>query len=307
MGGEMKAFGPVAVVMALVLLLGPAGCTDMPPPVNTSENTITGDIQGTLPSGTGMITVEGIGSFDFTLSDIRTVRPDVFQAGYFSIFDILVRLDEEGTLDLAYHYDDAAETHVIDTINGISGWWYMAYYDGGWPETNAFRMDLYPYKDKMYIRILRDDPRMISRIYDAFGAEIERKRQNGGEVIVPAVIIEAPSGDRVFEDVRVTAHNLRPDIFRPGTVTGMDVILSLGDAGAITYGLQWYDSIGSAEVVRTYYVDRIDGDVSAFRCGFVYEAGEQAYSGSRGNHIHIPADTRVLESPEYVEFFWICI
>jgi hypothetical protein len=27
----------------------------------------------------------------------------------------------------------------------------------------------------------------------------------------------------------------------------------------------------------------------------------------RDNHIHLPADTRVLNAPEYVEFFWICI
>jgi hypothetical protein len=54
-------------------------------------------------------------------------------------------------------------------------------------------------------------------------------------------------------------------------------------------------------------VDAIDEDVSIGTCGFVYEAGSKNYRLGAGNHIHLPSDTRVLNSPEYVEFFWICL
>ncbi len=29
--------------------------------------------------------------------------------------------------------------------------------------------------------------------------------------------------------------------------------------------------------------------------------------GFRGNHIHLPSDTRIINSPEYVLYYWICI
>ena len=85
------------------------------------------------------------------------------------------------------------------------------------------------------------------------------------------------------------------------------MILSLADQGKITYELQWYDYIGSASIVRSYWVDAIDEDIALGSCGFVYEAGSKNYRLGAGNHIHLPSDTRVLNSPEYVEFFWICL
>ena len=89
--------------------------------------------------------------------------------------------------------------------------------------------------------------------------------------------------------------------------TAIDVILSLGDEGAINFGLRWYESIGTAGIVKNYWVESIDGDRAFRRCGFVYEAGASIYQGFIGNHIHLPSDTRILNSPEYVALFWICI
>ncbi len=101
---------------------------------------------------------------------------------------------------------------------------------------------------------------------------------------------------------------MRDDYFLEDTITAIDVILSLSDAGLITHRLNWYESIGSAGIVKNYFVDEINGDESYGRCGFVYELGENMFAGFRGNHIHIPSDIRVLQTtPDYVEFFWICI
>jgi hypothetical protein len=182
-----------------------------------------------------------------------------------------------------------------------------AYYDGGWPENNVFRMDHYPYKDGMYIRLLRDDKAMLDRIYNAFRQEVERKAGSNGLVVIPNIKITGPTTSLTFTNVLVEPHNLRTDIFREGTVTAIDAILSLADQDKLSYGLQWYDSIGTADIVRSYWVDRIDHDQSHDRCGFVYEAGSLDFEGFRGNHIHIPSDFRPLNSPEYMEWFWICI
>lgn len=63
----------------------------------------------------------------------------------------------------------------------------------------------------------------------------------------------------MFEDVDVTAHNLRSDVLGEGVITAMDVILSLGDQDEITYELKWYESIGTARLVKNYWVEAIDG------------------------------------------------
>ncbi|UCH57022.1 MAG: hypothetical protein JSV18_06705, partial [Candidatus Bathyarchaeota archaeon] len=113
--------------------------------------------------------------------------------------------------------------------------------------------------------------------------------------------------NKEFKDVEVTAHDLRNDTFQDGVITAIDVILSLGDEGKLSYGLKWYDSIGTARIVKNYWVESIDEDEAHGRCGFVYESGNLDLKGFAGNHIHLPSDSRVLNSPEYVMYFWICI
>lgn len=275
-------------------------------PFEPSEGSnIYGEIHNTDLNLPGTILIDGIGEFDFDPEDVETVRKDIFKEGHFSVFAILVHLDNQGKIDMDYHFDETMDTHVIDSINGESNWWYTVYYSGGWPERNVHRMDHYPYKDKMYIQITRDD--QIRRIYTTFREEVERKQKNNGNVIIPYVIIKGVTTDLQFENVEVTAHNLRSDVFQEGVITAMDVVLSLGDQGKISYDLQWYDSIGTAEIVRNYWVNRINEDTSYGRCGFVYEVGSVDFQRFRGNHIHLPSDSRVLISPGYVEFFWICL
>ena len=273
---------------------------------NPEENNVLGNMEDTSLKFKGEIMIEDIGKYEFNPKDIRTVRKDIFKEGRFSVFDILVYLDEKGDINMKYHLDEDVNTHVIDSINNKEDWWYMTYYDGGWPENNVFRMDHYPYKDKMYIRIEQYNPKQLQEIYDVFEEEIIRKNKND-KLIIPKVIIKAPNTDLEFENVEVTPHNLRNDVFQDGVITAIDVILSLGDKDKLNYDLQWYESIGSAGIVKSYWVERINEDKAHRRCGFVYEAGSNKYQGFRGNHIHLPSDTRVLNSPEYEEYFWICL
>jgi hypothetical protein len=55
--------------------------------------------------------------------------------------------------------------------------------------------------------------------------------------------------------------------------------------------LQYYESIGTADVVKNYWVDAINEDVASGRCGYVYEAGSTQFRFSPGNHIRLHPDT----------------
>ena len=263
---------------------------------------------GSMPAGTGKLEIENIGEFAFNASDVETLRPDIFQPGHFSLFDILVYLAGRGDVALDYHFDEMMGTYVIDTIDGQSEWWYEAYYSGGWYERNVFRMDMYPYKNNTKVRLYRERGERLANIYCTFRDEVARLANNGGQVIISEVVIRSPGESRTFRDVRVTAHNVRSDLLQLDTVTALDVILSLGEQGELSrLRLTWYERIGGAEPVDSYWLEQIDGAGASGGCGFVYETGPRDFAGFAGSHIHIPADVRVIVSPEYALWFWICL
>jgi hypothetical protein len=252
------------------------------------------------------IKIQGIGTLKFNVDEVATVRTDLFNPGHFSIFDILVNLDNDNKINMEYHFDGEMDSYIIDSINGIENFWHIAYYDGGWPEGNVFRMDHYPYKPKMYIELYQSSSTKLNKIYNTFREELTRNNNNNGTTIIPEVFIKTPSNQYHFIDVEVTAHNLRNDFFQNGVITAIDVIMSMGDQGLITYDLKWYEEIGFAEI-KNYYVESINGERAYGSCGYVYEAGDNDFKGFTGNHIHITADIRIITSPEYEEWFWICL
>ncbi len=316
----MKTFNLFAICLLIILIGSFAfyGCAKDGASIDESleeiatpkqeKDIITGEVSKAKPMLEGMIKIAGIDNFEFNPSEIKTIRDDLFKEGYFSVFDILVGLDKSGEIEMEYYFDDELNTYVIGSINGTEGWWYAAYYDGGWTEKNVFRMDHYPYKDKMNISIMEASQEELESYYDVFRKEVARKNLNGGEIIIPEVIIRGPNiGDLIFENVKIEAHNLRNDMLKEGTATAIDAIMTLGDAGLIDYELFWNESIGSAEIVKSYWVNRINKDAASGRCGFVYEEGSMDFYGFNGNHIHIPSDIRIINSPEYLEYYWICI
>jgi hypothetical protein len=252
------------------------------------------------------IRITGIGTFKYNPKEMSTVRNDLFKNGHFSIFDILVYLDNKQQIDMDYSYDNDMDTYVINSLNGSANWWYTAFYDGGWGENVVFRMDHYPYKPKMYIRLFQHPSSVMQKIFNVFREGVQRRNVNNGTIIIPSVIISSANNNLNFVNVTVSSHNLRNDFFQNGVITAIDVIMSLGDQGLLTYKLNWYNTIGTAEV-KNYYVDEINQDEARGTCGFVYEAGDWDYEGFAGNHIHIPADIRIITSPEYEKWFYICL
>ena len=81
--------------------------------------------------------IQGVGTFSFEAGQVQTGRPDIFQPEHFSLFDVLAHLDERGDIRLEYHFDEEMNTHVIDTLDGKSGWWYQAHYSQGWYEQDS--------------------------------------------------------------------------------------------------------------------------------------------------------------------------
>jgi len=335
--GKKHAKSSAYVSMALVVLLTVVSCTaaapadtPIPPTPNVPTGTPTSPAKsgprsyvlptedgawtppashaGEMPRGMGTVQIKDIGEFTFDASQVETLRPDIFQPGHFSLFDILFHLDQRGDIQLDYHFDEDMDTHVIDAINGQGGWWYGAHYSGGWSERNVFRMDTYPYKNGTQIRLFRESEEHLTAIYRTFQDEVARLAGNGGQVIIPEVTIESPRRAWTFQDVVVTAHDARSDMLQPGVVTALDALLSLAEQGELSQiKLTWYERIGTADPVDTYYVEQI-GEAEAYgSCGFVYETGPQAFSGFTGSHIHIPSDIRVTVSPEYALWFWICL
>jgi hypothetical protein len=254
--------------------------------------------QGTIKIGNSII------SFDPT--KIETLRQDIFNPGFFSVFDVLVYTHSLGEIELKFHFDEEMNTHIIDSLNNEKNWWYEEYYTGGWSEKNVFRPDHYPWKDGTTLTFYKESAARIESIYAVWKEEINRKNNNQ-VVIIPNVEIRSKTFTKEFKNVEVESHNLRNDVFKNGTITAIDVILSLEEQNEISCELQWYESIGSAGIVKSYWVEAINNDRANGRCGYVYEAGSTQFPFFSGNHIHLPSDTRVLNSPEYVEFFWICI
>ncbi|MFW6103416.1 MAG: hypothetical protein ACOC7M_03845 [Chloroflexota bacterium] len=138
---------------------------------------------------------------------------------------------------------------------------------------------------------------------------MRRLQAKEGRVVLPLVTVRDPTaGIREFEDVVVTPHNVRSDVLQEGVVTALDIVLSLGEQGELAEkGLSWYPIIARADPVGHYFIERIDEAEAYGGCGYVYEVGPPEFAGFSGSHIHIPTDTRVIVSPEYAMWFWLCL
>jgi len=303
---DFRAVNPIAQMLDQDINLVAVFVINYDQYVPPTGSHIYGGVEDTELKENGSIILEGIGTFSFNPKKIASRRPDIFQPGHFSVFDVIAYLHDEGKIHAVFHFDETMNTYVIDSINGYENWWYMVYYDGGWTESNAFRMDHYPVKDKMFIQIFQALTSELDKIHESFRIQASRRQLNN-KTVVAEVVISGLYEDYRFTNVTVEAHNLRDDVFKPGVITALDVILSLADQGEFSYDLKWYATILSSEV-KDYYIERIGKDAAHGRCGFVYESGEKTLRSILSkNHIHLPADIRVINSPEYMELFWICI
>jgi len=261
----------------------------------------------------GRISIEGLlDEYEIDPAEVKTLRPDIFKSGYFSVFDALVSACTQNGVDIQYHFDDELKTHLIDSINSKETWWYAAPYHGGnrRGEEPVHRMDCHPYKDWMVIRVYPVSEARIGDIYAAFKAETERLEANQGQIVVPTVSIHCPGLDLDFTNVAVTAHGLRSDMFQKEVITAADVMISLAKDGELSLDLTWREEVGRS-LVQGYYFTRFNNRQAEGRAGFTYELGEEQFAGVRSptgrfgnNFFHMISDIRVIVSPEYVKWRW---
>ena len=254
-----------------------------------------------LPPGLGDSGISIGGNFyEFEPNEIESVRPDLFQNGSFSAYDILVHLNSTGEISLSSHFNNSMDTFVINSINGNSdNWWYHIYYSGGSIENNVVRMDHYPWKPGTRIVMYHESESYINAAFSLFTEEVSRYAFNNNTIIIPRVNISGHSFSEEFYNVTVIPHNLRNETFQNDVITAMDVIMTLGDLGNITYELTWHESFRGASYVHSYFVSKINTDEAVGRCGYLYEVSD--------SYIFLSADEQILTSPESVEFFWGCL
>lgn len=273
---------------------------------------------GRSPTAQGSVEIRGTGTLEFDPSQIQSLRSDVFQSGHFSVFDVLVHLADQESIELEYEFDESADTYVIKTLNGLEGWWYDAHYAGGSFNRTVVRMDHYPVKDGMDILFYLEDPERLTAIHKTFREEVNRRRENGNQVIIPTVTIRSPQVSLTFDEVVVTAHNVREDLFQPGVTTVLDVLLSLGEQEKLSsLKLTWHDRAEDTDPIDNYFVDHIVGEnfspAVTGSCIFTHQIGSKALKDylapntCEGSHIHLTADVEVIASPEYVEWVWVCL
>ena len=270
-----------------------------------------------LPVAPVSVEIRGVGTFTCDPARITSARPDLFVDGRFSAFDALAALGAQGAIDLRTSYDDAQATYAIQSINGLAGWWYDVRLPGGTLERTALRMDTYPLKDGAVVYLYLEEPARLAAIEASFRDEVARRTANGGRVVVPTVTIKGPRSTATFHDVSVTAHDVRPDVFRPGVVTALDVLLSLGEQGKLTgLDLTWHAMLDGIENVDHYMVDWIStpdalGEKDSL-CGYMDEAATEGLRPFLTPHshatteIHLSSDLELFVSPEYVEWQWLC-
>jgi len=307
LAGALVAFGLAVSAEEGAGVVLPSCCGGWTPPAGAHA--------GQASSEKGSIEIRGLGTFPFDPSQIHALREGLFRPGQFSVFDVLVALAKAGTIPMEYTYDESMGTYLILSLNGKTGWWYDAHYAGGAFERPVVRMDEYPVKDGMAIQLYLESPERLAAIYKDYADQVARLKANAGRMIIPKVRVRAPQGTLTFEDVTVTAHNVRADVFQTGVVTVLDVLLSLGEQGKLeSVTLSWRDRMESEVVVGNYYVDQIRTDgfstVASESSTYMHEVGSTALVGfltsheHMTSHVHLASDVEVLTSPEYVEFQW---
>ena len=292
----------------------------------------------TATQGSGVIIRGRQYAFEQTTLDVRTLRPDIFAPGYFSLFDVLLAVARREGVSIAMHWDENCKTHFIDSVDGVAGdFWYGFSYDAGSGTQNELgnrrqiRWDELLWQPGSWI-VLRGGEN-VAELKTEFSEEIARERLSG--CLVPQVQISVnptdyegnpPESHRIgitrnFRDVAVTAHGLREAgrdslrrmPFQPGVVTAIDLLLSLQDQGAI-------DMVGTAffthlagKVMDSYRVRSLGFPGAGLahasgRQGFVYTTGNgtpQRLANNADGKQHVHADIHVIHAPDFARWRWI--
>lgn len=150
-----------------------------------------------------ILRIETVGDFSFEPAEISTMRGDLFDDEQFSIFDIAVYLDRTGVIDMKYHFNETIDSYVIDSINGIKGWWYKV--NGGEAYLNeGIFIDRFAYDDQYTYELVSIEE---NELYDIYGKSDEVVQEDVDDEIIALAedtirqLVEGGISDETIEEL----------------------------------------------------------------------------------------------------------
>jgi len=275
--------------------------------------------------------------YPFVSDSIVTVRPDIFAAGYFSVFDVILAVAKDRGIPVEYAYDADRKTHFITAINDVHGkYWYHFSYDAGSGNAQevqfrrANRWDELLWRPGVWLKVVQGED--VDSLKAEFLEEINREKAGGHIVPRVQITINAspyrgnPAGSgriavtRSFQNVVVIAHGYRSTgtstpyskPFQPGVVTAMDVLLSLQDEGQLDLVTGMFYSYFSGHYIDSYYVVALGFP----GIGISHASGRQGFTCTTENGTpgrlpnqadrkqHVTSDILVIHAPDFASWQW---
>lgn len=243
-----------------------------------------------------------------------TARPDIFVNGHYSVFDVLrylavtrsdiklenvVPYDETGldtyTFTVSWDQNGDGIFDSLDTESFNSSDWHFRFkfdvgekrrvtanLDGVSPDGEASyeRMDQFWVQPGMDMRFQPFTQEFVARKNWVMQQEMDRFHQAGEKVVVPTVIVSydnLKTMGPLVNNLEVTAHNLRPDIFQPGVITQMDIFLSAIDNG-YDLAINYWPTVSTKAPIEHFALFRVGGVDSVVGTGWALMSGELATS-----------------------------
>ncbi|WP_246028440.1 hypothetical protein [Shewanella atlantica] len=241
-----------------------------------------------------------------------SARGDIFVDGHYGIFDALrylaftrsdLKLEnikepiETGrdTFEFSVSWDSNGDGTFDEQDNDIYAnfqspdWHSRIKFDGGelttlngtldglGPQGEAHyeRLDQMLIQPGMTIRFQPFSPEMTQRRRWVQDREMARLQESGGKVVLPQLIVMKSMNTQplVLQNLEITAHDMRPDIFQPGVITKMDIFLSAADSG-LDVAFNYWPSLSTGATVEHFGLFRVDGLASEVARGWTTGWGE---------------------------------
>jgi hypothetical protein len=270
--------------------------------------------------------------------NITSIRPDIFNIGYYSMFDVILAVAAKKNIPIEYYWDDSCKTHFITKINNVvADYWYHFSYDVGSGNSSeiqlrrANRWDEALYRQGVWIYIVSGEN--LGQIKREFKEEILREKAQGH--LIPLVRFSInpsnykgnpPESHRItiqkdFNNVLISPHNYRSTgfptpytkPFKPGVITSFDIPLSLKDQGKLNAVSSVFYNFFGGKFIDSYYLVElgfpgIGITHSSGRQGFVYITENGTFNSlpnNADNKLHITSDIHVIHAPDFSYWRWI--
>lgn len=162
--------------------------------------------------------------------------------------------------------------------------------DAGGPafETPYNRLDLLLAKDKMSLRFEPFPKQMTDRREYLWKKQVDRYHQNGNKIVVSQLRDEVEG--TIFEkNIDVKAHNLRPDLFKEGTITLADVFMTANHELQTPISFTWWPTLSTGTRAGSYSVNQVEDVRASGSRGFNIYAGELESGHDFYRNLHLPS------------------